>query len=121
MRSALVVTLVLSAACGKLDRKQLSGQVHQLRAYAAEANLLRAQRDAGDTPRAYARVQRLALVAKIYDATHELDRGAEPALDPDLRAAQVLGSALAHAVRVEDPVVVDLEARLAVLDEVLRP
>ena len=114
--------LALAGCGGKLDRKKLSGQVQQLHALAAEANLLRVQRDAGDTPRAYARVQRVELTDKIRDALKELDKGvSDPALDPPLREAQLLASELVPAARAGDPSLVDLEARLAVLDEVLRP
>jgi hypothetical protein len=114
--------LALAACGGKLDRKALSGQVQQLHAYAAEANLLRVQYDAGDTPRAYARVQRVELVNKIRDALNKLDKGvADPTLDPALRQAQLLGSLLVPAARRSDPSLVELEQRLAVLDEVLRP
>lgn len=105
-----------------MDRKQLSGQVQQLHAYAAEANLLRVQDDAGDAPRAYARVQRVELTDKIRDALKKLDKGvSDPALDPALRQAQLLATLLVPAARTSDPSLVDLEQRLAVLDEVLRP
>ena len=121
MRPLLVVCLLAAACGGKLDRKRLSAQVRALHAYAAEAHLLAVQRDAGDTPRVYARVQQDQLVDRIREAVKTLDRGAaDPALDPPLRDAQVLGHALESAARSGDDLG-ELEARLAVLDETLRP
>jgi hypothetical protein len=119
----VLVVCVLAAACGgKLDRNELSGQVQQLHGYAAEAHELWIQRDAGDTPRAYARVQRDQLVDKIKDVVEKLGDGVEdPALDPPLRTAQMLGAELESAARSGRGDLGDIEARLAVLDEVLRP
>jgi hypothetical protein len=122
VRAALVLCLVAAACGGKLDRKRLSAQVQALHASAAEAHLLWVQRDANDTPGAYARVQRDQLVDKIRDAVNKLDDGVEdPVLDPSLREAQLLGTALESAARSGRGDLGDLEARLAVLDEVLRP
>jgi len=98
------------------------GPVQTLHAFAAEAHLLWVQRDAGDTPGAYARVQRDQLVDKIRDAVKKLDAGVDdPVLDPPLRDAQLLGTALESAARSGRGDLGALEARLAVLDEVLRP
>jgi hypothetical protein len=122
VRRVLVACVVAAACGGKLDRKQLSGQVQQLHGYAAEAHELWIQRDAGDTPRAYARVQRDQLVDKIHDVVEKLGDGVDdPALDPPLRSAQLLGTALESAARVGRGDLGELEARLAVLDERLRP
>lgn len=122
MRPLFVLCLLAAACGGKLDRKRLSSQVRALHAYAAEAHLLAVRRDAGDTPRVYARVQQAQLVDRIREAVKTLDRGvADPALDPGLRDAQVLGQALESAARSGRSDLGDLEARLAVLDETLRP
>ena len=112
-----------AAACGgKLDRNELSGQVRQLHAYASEAHLLGVQTDADDTPRAYARVQRDQLVDRIHDLVEDLGEAeVAPELDPALRRAQVLGAELESAARAGRGDLGAIEARLAVLDEVVRP
>lgn len=121
MRHALVLCVVVAACGGKLDRNQLSAQVESLHALAAEAHLLWVNRGTGDTPSAYARVQTDQLVEKIKDAVKGLDAGTEPELDPYLRDAQLLGTALESAARFGRGDLGDLEARLAVLDEKVRP